>query len=241
MSSEAAKIYNYRSPLEHFSASCALAAADEIGLFSDMRKDVAKQIRLQVIDLVLATDMSNHFSLVSSFGAMVATKRAETTLSSLKEISLLATTMQLSPAAKPTHFFAEKFETRMLILKIAMKISDLGHCFLAWEEHMSWCERLEAEFFSQGDAECDASLAVSPLMDRRRPGVSNHGNSVGFFQTFAIPMLELWVEIFPHCLPILKLARSNLDEHCNMRGSHPEEEDRKAVKITDTTTAERLP
>jgi calcium/calmodulin-dependent 3',5'-cyclic nucleotide phosphodiesterase len=241
MSSEAAKIYNYRSPLEHFSVSCALAGADEIGLFSDMRKDVAKQIRLHVIDLVLATDMSNLFSLVSSFGAMVAAKRAETTLSSLKEISPLdTTTVQLSPAARPTQFFAEKFETRMLILKIAMKISDLGHCFLAWEEHMSWCDRLEAEFFSQGDAECDASLAVSPLMDRRRPGVSNHGNSVGFFQTFPIPMLELWIEIFPHCSPILKLARSNLDEHCKLRGSHPEDEVRKAVKSTDTNTAEGL-
>ena len=67
-------------PLEHFNTICALAVADEIGLFSDMQKDVAKRIRLQVIDLVLATDMLNHFDLVFNFGAIVAAKRVEASL-----------------------------------------------------------------------------------------------------------------------------------------------------------------
>ena len=196
-------------------------------MFSDMQKDVAKQIRLQVIDLVLATDMSNHFDLVSNFGAIVAAKRVEATLSSLGEVVDFFAVTESSLVMKPKHFFAEKYETRMLLLKIAIKISDVGHCFLEWEDHISWCERLEAEFFLQGDAECGASLVVSPLMDRRRPGVSNHGNSVGFFQTFVIPMLELWVEMFPHCSPVLKQARANLDEHCKMCGNPSHEEFRK--------------
>ena len=50
---------------------------------------------------------------------------------------------------KPQHFFAEKYETRMLILKIAITISDVKHCFLEWEDNMSWCEQLEAEFFDK--------------------------------------------------------------------------------------------
>jgi hypothetical protein len=217
MFSEVATIYNYKSPLEHFSVSCALTAADEIGVFSDMPKEIAKQIRLEVIDLVLATDMSNHFDLVSSLGGVVAAKRAEATLSSFREFDL--TKLDSSPSGYCKPFVAEKYETKMLLLKIAIKLSDLGHCLLRWEEHMSWCDRLEAEFFSQGDAEIKASLTITPLMDRRRPGVSNHGNSVGFFQTFVIPMLEPWVELYPNCKPILTQARANLEEHRNLSRS----------------------
>lgn len=208
VSAEVAQIYNYRSPLEHFSASCALAMADEIGLFSSMPKKIAKQTRLEIIDLVLATDMSSHFDLVSSFGAIVAAKHAESVISHFEQVD-----SDDSEVPSSQSLFTEKYETRMLVLKIAIKLSDLGHCFLSWEEHMAWCERLEAEFFSQGDAEVEASIDISPLMDRRRPGVSNHGNSEGFFQTFVIPMLKLWVEMYPNCNPVLEQAQSNLKNH----------------------------
>ena len=210
-SSEVAQIYNYKSPLENFSASCALALADEIGLFSSMPKKVAKKIRMEIIELVLATDMSNHFDLMSSFGNIVAAKSAESKLSSLGELNL--TELDSSTVLAKKSFLDEEYETRMLLLKIAMKLSDLAHCSLPWGQHMNWCNRLETEFFLQGDFERREALDVSPLMDRQRPGVSNHRNSVGFFKMFVIPMLEQWVRLYPSCKLVIMQARQNLARH----------------------------
>ena len=211
-SSEVAQIYNYKSPLENFSASCALALADEIGLFSSMPKKVAKKIRMEIIELVLATDMSNHFDLMSSFGNIVAANSAESKLSSLGELNRL-TELDSSTVLAKKSFLDEEYETRMLLLKIAMKLSDLAHCSLPWDQHMDWCHRLETEFFLQGDFERREALDVSPLMDRQRPGVSNHRNSVGFFKMFVIPMLEQWVRLYPSCKLVIMQARQNLARH----------------------------
>ena len=214
VSSEVATIYNCKSPLENFSASCALGLADELGLFSSMPRALAKRTRMEIIELVLATDMSAHFGIISKFGGFVASSKG-----------IQNTISQHDETGKSfVKFVNESSDTRMLILKVAMKLSDLGHCFLPWEEHMAWCKRLEAEFFTQGDAEMKESLEVSPLMDRRALGVCDHGNSVGFFQMFVIPMLKLWVELFPRCKPILKQFRDNLEQHrqLSMRGEREE-------------------
>ena len=214
LSSDVATIYNCKSPLENFSVSCALGLADEMGLFSDMPRSLAKRTRAEIVDLVLATDMAAHFDIVSSFGNRVAAKGMQSTLSRCNNSSEIQTTPKdVRVAAGGINILCETPETRMLILKIAIKLSDLGHCFLPWEEHVTWCERLEAEFFTQGDFERGQDLKVSPLMDRRQPGVCDHRNSVGFFQMFVIPMLDLWVDVFPACMPISKQGRANLEMH----------------------------
>ena len=38
--------------------------------------------------------------------------------------------------------------------------------------HSEWVDRLEEEFFRQGDREGVAGLPISPLMDRTKGGVS---------------------------------------------------------------------
>ena len=203
-------IYNGKSTLEHFSASCALGIADDIGLFSGMSRQTAKQTRKQIIEMVLATDMGSHFDIISSFASMMAAKGVKGTIDEAnKDKSIFGS----------FDFLSESCATRILILKVAIKLADLGHCLLPWEEHLSWCERLEAEFFTQGDAERSESLHISPLMDRDHPGVCDHRNSVGFFQMFVIPMLELWTGLFPSCTPILKQATANLEAHKSIMAS----------------------
>jgi hypothetical protein len=217
--SGASQIYNGKSTIENFSASSALAIAKEIGLLSCVSKTMAKQIYTDIVDLVLSTDMSRHFDLVSSFRTMVTSKQAAKSVLSKSKIDPLLP-LHLRPRQQRTslykHFFDETPEARMLILKIALKLSDLGHCYLGWEEHTTWCKRLELEFFLQGDVEKEACLDVSPLMDRRKPGVSNHKNSVGFFRAFVLPMLEPWVDLFPSCTPLLEQANANLNQHVRM-------------------------
>jgi len=58
------------------------------------------------------------------------------------------------------------------LLQVAMKCADLGHLALDWNLHVAWVQRLESEFFAQGDQEKALGLPVSFLMDREKPGVS---------------------------------------------------------------------
>lgn len=38
---------------------------------------------------------------------------------------------------------------RLLTMQMAIKVADLGHCTLPWDQHYAWVQRLEAEFFEQ--------------------------------------------------------------------------------------------
>eukprot|EP00951_Prasinocladus_malaysianus_P050368 scaffold679716_cov47-Prasinocladus_malaysianus.AAC.1 len=86
-----------------------------------------------------------------------------------------------------------------LILQMAIKLADFGHFFLPWEQHKEWCARLEKEFFAQGDEESRREMNISPLMDKRSPGVSHAPNQVSFTETFVLPLARKMTDVFPSC------------------------------------------
>jgi hypothetical protein len=111
-----------------------------------------RAFRKTVIDLVLATDMVHHFDLLGQFTTKVSN---DTSLEGL---------------SGGDKWVAMSEEQRMLTLKLALKVSDNGHCFTELDQHESWAALLEVEFFDQGDLEKENKLPVSPLMDREKPG-----------------------------------------------------------------------
>ena len=177
-----------------------------MGLFSGMPRGSAKQVCKDIVDIVLSSDMMVHFDVISNFKSTVASAKGPG---------------QCNPGNNDApRFFRdiqmEQRETRMVVLKLAMKIADLGHCYLPWAEHLDWVERLQEEFFTQGDMERAEALLVSPMMDRSEPGVGDHSNSIGFYEVFVMPMLDSWTKIYPTSLPLLEQARSNLELHTKM-------------------------
>lgn len=57
-------------------------------------------------------------------------------------------------------------------LQVALKCADLGHISAPLDLHVRWVERLQEEFFRQGDAERAAGMPVSALFDRAKAGIS---------------------------------------------------------------------
>eukprot|EP00775_Hariotina_reticulata_P007385 gene7385-7594_t len=55
---------------------------------------------------------------------------------------------------------------------MCLKAADLGHLAAPPAVHRQWVAALEEENFRQGDRERAAGLAVSPLMDRARGGIT---------------------------------------------------------------------
>ena len=56
--------------------------------------------------------------------------------------------------------------------QLAIKCADISALSAARSVHSEWVDRLEEEFFRQGDREGVAGLPISPLMDRTKGGVS---------------------------------------------------------------------
>lgn len=67
-------MYNDRSVLEnhHISAAFELLRSDERNILSNLSKDQYIEFRTLVVDMVLATDMTNHFSQIKDMKAFLA-------------------------------------------------------------------------------------------------------------------------------------------------------------------------
>lgn len=79
-----------------------------------------------------------------------------------------------------------------------------------FEQHSTWSQRLENEFFAQGDKESEMGLAISPLMDRNKPGVMYPANQMSFCDVIVLPLFEAWAQFAPTGGDqVLKQARAN--------------------------------
>jgi len=115
-----------------------------------------RRFRQLVIHMVLGSDMSKHFDILSRFQAQVVDNESLRSAASMSRKWILMDDSQ-----------------QILTMQMAMKVADLGHCYLSEQQHTEWVYRLEEEFFQQGDAEKQLEMNVSPLMDRNQPGYEN--------------------------------------------------------------------
>jgi hypothetical protein len=133
--------------------------------------------------------MGQHFDLIAKFSTSLADLR-------------------------PDH---EDYEKRVnanlhLVLQLAMKAADLGHCASRWATHLYWCKCLEEEFFAQGDLERSKGIATSPMMDRSAPGCMSPANQVGFYRYIVMPLFTKLGKAFPGTLELMCQAGANFRE-----------------------------
>jgi cAMP-specific phosphodiesterase 4/calcium/calmodulin-dependent 3',5'-cyclic nucleotide phosphodiesterase len=206
-----AVLYNDQHVNEHHHAASgfAILQKEDCNFASAFAGEDFSQLRNLVIELILGTDMANGGKIQKSFGEVFGS---------------LSGTKKTSP---PTPVCRED---AVLLLQMAMKCADLGHLALGYDVHRKWVERLEQEFFAQGDREKSLGLSASFLMDRDKPGCSQ--TQVSFFQLVALPLFQSLVDVVPLARPMLDAVTSNsqrwrlLDEaadghtpSCGRRGS----------------------
>ena len=76
----------------------------------------------------------------------------------------------------------------LLILKMVIKVSDIGNVTKGLPVCLGWTERVVQEFFDQGDTEGSLGLPVTPFMDRRTASVPKQ--QLGFYSFVARPMYD---------------------------------------------------
>lgn len=174
-----ALVYNDRSPLEHMHA-CRFfqTLSKERNNFLIKAKkhgasnyDSFSTFREKVIGAILATDMVQHKSQVDRFTARVD-KPGVPFLQGTKS----------DPRMKK-----ESKTDRRLLLEATVHLADLSHCTRDFGLNQIWVQRLEEEWFLQGDLERERALAISPGCDRHKDSLATLQSF--FMGHFIVPLL----------------------------------------------------
>ena len=103
----------------------------------------------------------------------------------------------------PLH--AEALVPVPLLLQVAVKFADLGHCFKPLQLHRQWTERVTAEFWALGDLERRLGVGLSPLCDRQTD-MDVAQSQVGFFKFICLPFYSVVADLVdPNMLPWLRM------------------------------------
>ncbi|KAI8814794.1 hypothetical protein BJ742DRAFT_784433 [Cladochytrium replicatum] len=121
-----------------------------------------KDARKFIINMVVATDMSQHFTYINKLKSKIA-----------------ASALKLEEPAD-----------RALVLEMAIKCADLNNPTKSIEACKRWAFRVMEEFFKQGDKEKRMGIPVSKFMDRSDTNIPKC--QVGFIDILVTPLFDSW-------------------------------------------------
>jgi len=158
-------VYNDRSVLENMSSHLCFQMlygdSDKRNVLKALSDQDQALARLLIIELILATDMLEHFNLISTFRV----KRIQDNLK------------------------LEEETDRRFVTKMCLKAGDVSHAALPWDLHTRWSTLVTQEFMEQGDEERKLGLPVSPLCNR--DNLEELGKSQrGFLEFVCLPLFE---------------------------------------------------
>ncbi|KAL6765853.1 hypothetical protein V8C86DRAFT_2450563 [Haematococcus lacustris] len=203
-----ALLYNDRSPMENHHLTLAFTIMRQPGCHFMHGLPRADQVKLRkvMIDQVLATDMRSHFAIRSQFatmhrlGSLSPAAQAAAAAAGVALQKEGAVQGQLSTPGSLCVAPLDDTE-RALSLQVALKLADLSQLARSLDLHLYWVACLEEECFLQGDLEKAMNLAVSPLFDRSKPGITK--SQVGFFEVLVIPLFHSFCSVFTAARPFL--------------------------------------
>jgi len=212
--------WNNQKVLENHSVHLAftLLKREELNFTADWSMSNFQQLRKHMISLVLATDFADHFDYITKLKTKV-------------------------DSSDVTSWGSHEPAEQLLILQVLLKVADLGHCAAPLQAHKQWVERLQAEYFAQGDLERRNDVTISALCDRSKAGVNSSVSQLGFYDVVVLPLFSAWVERFPGAAPLAEQAHINRRYwQDNSSGSEPQvivkASNRNLRRRSDTSTPE---
>ncbi|XP_061588930.1 cAMP-specific 3',5'-cyclic phosphodiesterase 4B-like isoform X2 [Cololabis saira] len=198
--SELALMYNDESVLEnhHLAVGFKLLQEDNCDIFQNLTKKQRQTLRRMVIDMVLATDMSKHMSLLANLKTMVETKKVTSS-----GVLLL-----------------DNYTDRMQVLRNMVHCADLSNPTKPLDLYRQWTDRIMDEFFHQGDRERERGMEISPMCDKNTASVER--TQVGFIDYIVHPLWETWADlVHPDAQDILDTLEFNRNWYQSMIPQSP--------------------
>ena len=222
-------IYNDESVLEnhHLAVTFKLLQNPACDIFNRLSTKQRMSVRKMMIDMVLATDMSKHMSLLGNLKTMVETKKVAGSgflllddyndriqVSSNPFILILidCSIYCLQTAVYYSYFvFWMSYNLLMEMFQVLQNMvhcSDLSNPTKPLPLYKEWVGRLMEEYWAQGDKERGDGLDISPMCDRETANVEK--SQVGFISFIVQPLWETWAElVYPDINYILDILKAN--------------------------------
>jgi len=183
-------MYNDESVLEqhHLAVAFKLMQERECDFIASLSKKQRQTFRKIVIDMVLATDMSKHMTLLADLKTMVETKKV----------------------ASSGVLLLDNYQDRIQVLQNMIHLADLSNPTKPNRLYQRWTDRIMEEFWQQGDKERALGIDISPMCDRNNATVAK--SQVGFIDYIVHPLWETWAElVYPDAQPMLDNLELNRD------------------------------
>ena len=193
--SDLALLYNDVSVLEnhHLSTAFKLLRQEGCDIFVNLTKDDWQKLRKLVIDIVLATDMSKHMTLLSQMRTMMETQLVNN-----------------NNAAG--YLYLDNYNNKSLVLQNMVHCADLSNPTKPLVIFSRWTTLILEEFFRQGDEERKQSLNISPNCDRHSVLVDE--SQLGFIDYIVRPVWETWADlVHPDVQEMLDVLKENRKHH----------------------------
>ena len=177
-----ATTYNDKSILENRHIACLyslLAENPEANVFSNVSEKVWKEMRRIIISVILHTDMSQHFGMVSQLEVFVELHDGD-----LQEIARGGDVNMLASA-----------EDKSFILQVLLHAADVSNPVKPHAIYDRWASCVLQEFFEQGDREAARGMPISPMMDRSN--TQKPISQVNFIEFIVGPLYSHVLKIFP--------------------------------------------
>ncbi|CAH8636666.1 unnamed protein product [Schistosoma rodhaini] len=187
-------LYNDSSVLENHHLAIAFSLLGQPGhdVFENFPRKQRLSSRRMIIDMVLATDMSKHMSLLADLKTMVETKKV----------------------AGSGILTLENYIDRMQILQNMVHCADLSNPAKPLDLYRQWTNRVMEELFQQGDKERELGIEISPICDRNTATIEK--SQVSFIDYIVHPLWETWSDlVYPDAQTILETLEDNREWYYN--------------------------
>ena len=188
--SERALIYNDTSVLEnhHCATASRMLRREECNILASLDKDEYKEFRSIMCRVILATDMSTHFALLSKFREAVHSAGG------------------WSP---------QQQSEKQLLLSTLLHAADLSNSTRSWDISQDWAALVSAEFNAQVKMEKEMGLPFLPFMITDSDE-SRAKQEMNFIDFIIVPMWKDVVEFLPELGFCLKNASDNRNNWKNL-------------------------
>ena len=146
------------SPLERMHVAetfMMCATTPNVNIFNTMSTTDYTNVRQTVVTLVLATDLAHHFGFVEKLklttsvgtgkrGVRSSSAGSSKTKEKAKKQQQYQNHVDLQLSLRASNV------DNMTVMKIAIKLSDIGHCAKELDLHLKWSELVNEEFYLQG-------------------------------------------------------------------------------------------
>ncbi|XP_014604755.1 PREDICTED: high affinity cAMP-specific and IBMX-insensitive 3',5'-cyclic phosphodiesterase 8A isoform X1 [Polistes canadensis] len=193
-------LYNDLSVLESHHAALTFKislADDKVNIFKNLDRDTYKKLRTDIIDMILATEMTKHFEHLAKF-MNVCSLRVEEDQPMKYSSDRVDNAILLQP------------DNVILVRRMMIKCADVSNPTRPLRACVEWARRIAEEYFSQTDEEKQLKIPiVMPMFDRMICSIPK--SQIGFIDFIINDMIEAW-DAFIDMPEILGYTQHNYDK-----------------------------